>query len=154
MPNFLTKAEVLYATPGWGDGKNDDSSMVDTEILIKSSDGNLYAGFGKFRDGTGITKNGDRTMPIEMSGGINQLDKSTITKLTIQETYWLEAGRFHSDHWDLRRELILTFADGTQLYSGYNDPAEMIDFADDKQDIKPIITSQFYNLRTLKPPYQ
>lgn len=152
--SLLKSAEILFITPAWADGKNDDSSMVDAEIKIYSTDGNVYVGYGHFRDGSGITKNGDRKMPIEMSGGINQLDNKTITKLSIKITYWLEAGRFHSDHWTFRREVVLTFADGTIVSSGYNEPAYNVDFEDDRQDIGPIEITRFLDHRTLTgPPY-
>jgi hypothetical protein len=155
--SLLKKAELIFAIPAWADGKNDDGSMVDAEIKISSTDGNLYVGFGHFRDGSGIPKNGDRLMPLEMSGGINQLDNSTITKLSIKITYYFEGiGRGHSDHWTFRRELVLTFSDGTVVSSGVNDPAYDVEFQDDKEDIGPIeITrASLQNQRALNgPPY-
>jgi hypothetical protein len=153
--SLLKKAEVIFAVPSWADGKNDDGSWVDTEIKIHSTDGNTYVGFGHFGDASGITKNADRTMPIEMSGGINQLDNNTITKLSIKITYWfVGVGRGHSDHWTFRKELLLTFTDGTVVSSGYNDPPHEVDFEDNKQDVGPTEITRFYDHRTLVPPFQ
>jgi hypothetical protein len=153
--SLLKNATMIFAVPSWADGKNDDGSWVDTEVKIFSTDGNTYIGFGHFQDASGITKNADRTMPIEMSGGINQLDSSTITKLSIKVTYWFEGvGPGHSDHWTFRKELLLTFADGTIMSSGYNEPAHNVDFEDGKQDVGPIETTHFFDHRTLVPPYQ
>jgi len=153
--SLLTKVEVIFAVPMWADGKNDDGSWVDAEIKILSTDGNTYIGFGHFQNSSGITNNADRVMPIEMSGGINQLDSNTITKLSIKVTFWFEGvGPGHSDHWTFRKELLLSFADGTIISSGYNDPVHEVYFGDGRQDVGPNEMTHFFNHRTLVPPYQ
>lgn len=145
----LKSASMTYAVPAWGDGKNDDGSYVDGIIQVYSTDGNVYTGFGHFKDGSGITKNGERDMTIQMSGGINQLQKGTITKIVFTTVFWFEGvGIGHSDHWTFRDEAVLTFSDNSIVASGYNDPAHEADFNDDKYEFDDS-SFQFYDHRTL-----
>jgi hypothetical protein len=127
--NYLVNAVCVFATPGWGDGKNGDDSFVDVIAKVQSG-ANSYEGKGVFLNNTEIEANTIRDMGI----GFTENDSKNITYDDISnikmDITWNKPneGGMNNDHWEFRYEFVLTFKNGQVLSTGGSDPAFRADF--------------------------
>ena len=159
--NYLTAAVCVFATPGWGDGKNGDDSYVDVIVNIECYD-NLYSAKGSFRNGTEIESNVVRDMPIIF----DPKDSKKIFYDGINNVNILILGSKRNkdeatnDQWNVRWEFVLNFKKGNTLSTGGSDPAIEYHFAVQQTQINVpnvhpgSVTSfkkgQFFNERKMK----
>lgn len=122
--NHLIDARCIFATPGWGDGKNGDDSHVKAEIDIECYD-NLYTGSGFLLDNTEIETNITRDMDVRFS----EKDTKKIFYDGIKNISIILLGNkrnqdaITNDEWNVRWEFMLSFKKGNILCTGYNEPA-------------------------------
>lgn len=122
--NYLVRAYCIFATPGWGDGKNGDDSHVVSTIDIECYD-NLYSGSGLLLDNTEIEVNVVREMEVGFSAkdaraifydGVINVGMNILGNKTNQN-------ETTNDKWNVRYEFVMQFKKGNILSTCANDPA-------------------------------
>jgi hypothetical protein len=127
--NHLIAATCIFATPGWGDGKNGDDSFVRAVVDIECYD-NLYSGSGALLNNTEIETNITRDMDVKFS----EKDAKKLFYDGVKNISVVLLGNKPNqnggtnDEWNLRWEFMLIFKKGNVLCTGYNDPAISYDF--------------------------
>lgn len=122
--NHLIAATCIFATPGWGDGKNGNDSYVRAVVDIECYD-NLYSGAGSLLNNTEIQTNVVMDMDVKFSekdakkiffDGIKNISVVILGNKPNQDAVT-------NDEWNIRWEFMLKFKKGNILCTGGNDPS-------------------------------
>jgi hypothetical protein len=158
VKNTLTRADIIFSTPEWGDGKNMNSSIIAGTVVLTMNSGEKIVGNGELRDGTEIRPGIDWGMGLSFKNPeLIEFDsiKTIGLNLTMYKPDQMPDAR--EDEWDFRREVLLTFKDQKIISTGYNDPPLHIKFpkfAHRGEFVDNYSKTQFKYKRTLLPPFK
>jgi len=153
---ILVKSYVTISTPIWGDDKNINDSFLKLKLILSTEDGGMQIAQNELRDNSGIGKGAAIYVNLDFANPA--ITKQSIQQIKLEIRYVKENYQrdLSMDEWDARAEAVLEFDDHSILATGYNDPAQHLEFTRTTGLWTPfdVMKSNCFDQPTLVAPFQ